>query len=75
MNHKVSRALVYMLFIFNAPNTFSQYYSWDGKTLLLDNGIIKRNIVFNQDSSKLVTRQLLLKNHKADYIVGEFTDF
>jgi len=56
-------------------NTFSQYFSWDGKTLLLDNGIIKRKIVFNKDSSKWVTRQLLLKDRDDDYISGECSDF
>jgi len=55
--------------------SYAQNYHWDGKTLVLDNGLIKRTIAYSQDSLKYTTRQIGLTNSGKGYIEKESKDF
>ena len=56
-------------------NSFSQYYTWDGKTLELDNGVVNREITFVTDSSKIVTKNLFLNGFTDNFLKGATSDF
>lgn len=55
--------------------SLAQNYHWDGRTLVLDNGLIKRTIVYSKDSLKFTTRQIVLNKSGKEYIQAESKDF
>ena len=58
-----------------ASSAFSQNYSWDGKTLLLNNGSISRRMVYDKNRLTFTTHQLLLKDFDKGFINKESPDF
>ena len=65
--------LLIAVFVFTALQ--SQYYTWDGKTLLLDNGFVTRRIVYSSDSLKFTTRNIQLNGVKGGFLEKESPEF
>ncbi len=57
------------------PLKSQDFYTWDGTSLTLDNGYIQRKVIYNKDSLKLTTRQILLSAGEYDAVRGQSDEF
>jgi alpha-galactosidase len=68
--------LLLLLLVTGRISLFSQdFFRWNGTTLTLDNGCIQRTIIYNKDSLKLATSQLLLKAGGYEAVKGQSAEF
>lgn len=75
MNFKKLLILSFCLYSLLNPLIAQDNFKWDGKNLILDNGHIKRSIVFNRDSGKFTTKQIKLNGFDYNFVKNECREF